>query len=224
MPVIPDPTLLNPDSRPDLTNVVFLKALVRNEFIEIGEFTYYDDPHDPTAFETNNVLYNYGPEKLIIGKFCALAAGSRFIMPAGNHPMIGVSTYPFTMFGGDWLERTKDDFLSIPSKGDTVLGNDVWIGRDATIMPGVRIGDGAIVATGAVVTSDVPPYAIVGGNPAKVLRTRFSEREIELLQRIAWWDWPVEAITEQVRTILAGTPDELADRARAAGLLPESPR
>ncbi|GAA0529812.1 CatB-related O-acetyltransferase [Saccharopolyspora thermophila] len=219
MPNTPDPTLAHPSTRPELTTVTFLSTVVTSPLIEVGDYTYYDDPAGAEEFETRNVLYNHGPARLRIGRFCALATGARFIMPAANHPMIGCSTYPFTLFGGDWADATLDIATSLPTKGDTVVGNDVWIGRDATIMPGVRIGDGAIIATGAVVTSDVPAYGIAAGNPARVIRRRFYDDDVALLQRIAWWDWPIATITTHVRTIMAGQPKQLAAVARQEGLL-----
>ena len=215
----PDPNNLNPI--PEHPRVIFLKPLIRSPNIIVGDYSYYDDPVDPTAFERENVLYAFGPERLVIGKFCALATGVRFIMAGGNHPTAGVSTFPFAIFGGAWAERTADLIHDLPSRGDTVVGNDVWIGYQATIMPGVRIGDGAIVATGAMVTKDVPPYGIVAGNPARLVRLRFAETDIERLLRAAWWDWPVELITEHARTIMSGTPDEIESIAREHGLLRE---
>jgi virginiamycin A acetyltransferase len=191
--------------------VVFLKPLIASPTIDVGEFTYYDDPDGATEFEARNVLYGYGPERLTIGKYCAIAAGTRFLMAGAEHPLVGVSTFPFTMFGGEWTERTLDIVTALPSRGDTVVGNDVWFGWQCTIMPGVTIGDGAIVAAGSVVTSDVPPYTVVGGNPARVIKQRFSDEEIELLQGAAWWDWPVSLVTEHVRTIMAGAPAEIAE-------------
>jgi virginiamycin A acetyltransferase len=202
-------------------NTVFLKPLVKSPKIEIGEYTYYNDYDggDATAFETRNVLYTAGPERLVIGRFCAIATGVRFVMPAANHPTLGSTTFPFFIFGGDWFERSADLLSQIPSRGDTVVGSDVWIGRDAVIMPGVTIGHGAIVGARAVVASDVPAYGTVGGNPARLIRRRYSDEDIERLLRIAWWDWPVEAITEHVRAIWAGTPAELERTAEQAGLL-----
>lgn len=184
----PDPNRLHPTTRPDLTNVVFLKAQVTSELIEVGEYTYYDDEGSGIPFEQACVLYNYGPQRLVIGRFSAIAPGVTILMPAGNHPTIGPSTYPFTMFGGEWAERTLDTYLSVPAPPDTRIGNDVWIGRGATIMPGVSIGDGAIVAAHSVVTKDVEPYALVGGNPARQIRTRFPQRDVALLLRARWWD------------------------------------
>ncbi|RSD11756.1 CatB-related O-acetyltransferase [Amycolatopsis eburnea] len=204
----PDPTVRHP--LPAHERVVFLKPLITSPKIVVGEYTYYDDPDGATGFEDRNVLYAYGPERLVIGKFCAIAAGARFLMAGAEHPTMGVSTYPFTMFGGPWAERTLDLVTGMPSRGDTVVGNDVWIGYRATVMPGVTIGDGAIVAAGAVVTADVPPYTVVGGNPARTIRRRFSDADVDRLREAAWWDWPAELITEHARTIMAGTPAEIA--------------
>lgn len=200
-------------------NTVFLKPLVTSPKIEIGEYTYYNDGDNATAFETRNVLYTAGPEKLIIGRFCAIATGARFLLSSANHPILGSTAFPFFIFGGDWLERTADLLPRIPSRGDTVIGNDVWIGRDAMIMPGVTVGDGAIIGACAVVASDVPPYTSVAGNPARLIGRRYSDEDIDRLLRIAWWNWPIEMITEHVRTIWAGTPVELDQVAEHAGLL-----
>ncbi|MFI0237793.1 CatB-related O-acetyltransferase [Streptomyces sp. NPDC016845] len=218
MPPVPaDPTVLHP--MPGQPRVVLLKPLVKSPLIEVGEFSYYDDPDDPTAFETRNVLYHYGPEKLVIGKFCALGTGTRFIMNGANHRMDGPSTFPFPTMGGSWADHF-DLITGLPGRGDTVVGNDVWFGHGATVMPGVRIGHGAIIATGAVVTSDVPDYGIVGGNPARLLRTRFDAETVARLLAVAWWDWPAEHITEHVRTIMSGSVDELE---AAAALIARRP-
>ncbi|MFG1869512.1 CatB-related O-acetyltransferase [Micromonospora arborensis] len=203
---------------PTHERMVFLKPLVTSPKIVVGEYTYYDDPDGATGFEHRNVLYGYGPERLIIGKYCAIATGARFLMAGADHPTMGVSTFPFTIFGGEWTERTLDIVTAMPNRGDTVVGNDVWFGYQATVMPGVRIGDGAIIAAGAVVTADVPPYTIVGGNPAKAIRRRFEEADIDRLRRAAWWDWPVDLVTEHTRTIMAGTPADIERIAKENGL------
>ncbi|MBO4205572.1 CatB-related O-acetyltransferase [Micromonospora echinofusca] len=212
----PDPTSVHPLSAHP--RVVFLKPLVDPSRIVVGDYTYYDDPDDPTGFAHRNVLYGYGPERLVIGRYCAIAAGTRFLMAGADHPTMGVSTYPFTIFGGEWTDRTLDIVTSMPSRGDTVVGNDVWFGYRATVLPGVRIGDGAIIAAGAVVTTDVPPYTIVGGNPATPIRRRFSDADVDRLLRAAWWHWPVELVTEHARTIMAGTPADVARIAAEHGL------
>ncbi len=139
-------------------------------------------------------------DKLIIGKFCQIATGVRFIMNGGNHAVHGFSTFPFAAFGNEW----RDVPLESQSKGDTVIGNDVWIGNSATIMPGVKIGDGAIIATNAVVTKNVDPFTIVGGNPAALIRKRFDDETIERLLKMKWWDWDIEKITKNAKDIVSG--------------------
>ena len=210
MNTIPDPSYTHPTTRADLTNVVFLKPSVQSSLIEVGEYTYHDNEHDPTPFEEANVRYLYGPQRLVIGKFTAIGPGVAFIMPGGNHPMVGPSTYPFTMFGGEWTDRTLDAFQAIEQPGDTTIGNDVWLGRSAVIMPGVSIGDGAIVGAHSVVTKDVKAYEIVAGNPARVVRTRFCERDVATLLRVQWWNWPIELVTQHAAMIMAGSPQDLA--------------
>lgn len=221
MPSAPDPSVVHPVSGQD--RVVFLKPLIDDPRIEVGEYTYYDDPDDPTGFARNAVLYGYGPERLVIGRFCAIASGVRFLMPGANHADLGPSTFPFGIFGEPWAERTMDLVMAAPSRGDTIVGNDVWIGYGALVLPGVTIGDGAVVAAASVVASDVPPYAIVAGNPARVVKRRFSDEDVEHLLRAAWWNWPIELVTEHARTILAGTPEDVlavAIRHGAAGPQP----
>jgi virginiamycin A acetyltransferase len=209
---LPDPAVVHPV--PGQPRVVLLKPLVTSPLIEVGEFSYYDDPHDATAFETRNVLYHYGPEKLVIGKFCALAEGVRFVMNGANHRMDGPSTFPFPIMGGSWAGHF-DLLTGLPGHGDTVVGHDVWIGYRAVVMPGVRIGHGAIVAAGSVVVDDVPDYGIVGGNPARLIRRRYGEEDITRLVRLAWWDWPLAHLGPHLRTIMAGSVDDLEAAAPA---------
>ncbi len=144
--------------------VQYLKTLITSPLIEAGDYSYYDDPVAPERFEQKNVLYHYGPERLIIGRFCALATGVRFIMNGANHRVDGVSTFPFPIFGASW-SASLDLLASLPNRGDTVVSNDVWIGYEAVVAPGISIGDGAIVAARSVVTKNVRPHAVVGGNP-----------------------------------------------------------
>lgn len=178
------------------STICFLKNVVSAPNISIGDYTYYDDPVDPTAFEKNNVLFNWPQfgDRLIIGKFCALAAGATFIMGPANHRMDSVTTYPFNVFGGGWEENTPPHLSQLPRKGDTVIGNDVWLGRKTVIMPGVKIGDGAVVAGHSVVVGAVEPYSIVGGNPARLIRKRFDDELIGLLLRVRWWDFAPERL------------------------------
>lgn len=187
---------------------MLLKPLITSRLIEVGDYSYYDDPEHATDFETRNVTHHYGPERLVIGKFCAFASGVTFVMNGANHRMNGVSTYPFPIMGQPWSEHA-DLVTDLPSRGDTVVGNDVWIGGNATVMPGVQIGHGAIISTGSVVTTDVPDYAIVGGNPAKVIRMRFDEDDVRTLIDLRWWDWPTDAITTNLRVIADGSVADL---------------
>lgn len=198
----PDPSEKHP--LPGFPQVCFIKNCVTNPNIIIGDYTYYDDPDDAENFE-RNVLYHYPfiGDKLIIGKFCALARGVKFIMNGANHKTSGISTFPFFIFGHGW-ESAAPQPGDLPYKGDTCVGNDVWIGYDCLIMPGVSIGNGAIISSRSVVVSDVPAYSIVGGNPAQVIRKRFSDEVIAELEALAWWDWPVEKITAHLAGITAG--------------------
>lgn len=179
---------------PHYDRLCFLKNIIKNPNIFVGDYTYYDDFENVHNFE-KNVKYHFDfvGDKLIIGKFCQIASGVTFIMNGANHLRNSVSTFPFAIFGEDWKDAMEGK--SYPTKGDTEIGNDVWIGFDATIMPGVKIGDGAIIGSKSVVTKDVEPYSIVGGNPAKLIRKRFSEQRIADLLEMKWWNWPVEKIT-----------------------------
>lgn len=197
----PDPLAAHPIAAHP--RVGFLKALVNRPNIEIGEYSYYDDPDGPEHFVERCVQYHYEfiGDRLIIGRFCAIARGVTFIMNGANHAMTGFSTYPFNIFGRGWEQGFEWSTIAAGFKGDTVVGNDVWIGQEAAVLPGVRIGDGAIVATRAVVSAEVPPYAIVAGNPARVIRLRFSEEVVAELLAIRWWDWDAEAITRHLAAI-----------------------
>lgn len=176
----------------------FVKHVVQAPNISIGDYTYYDDRDNPTDFEQNNILFNY-PEfgdRLIIGKFCQIASGAKFIMGPANHRISSVTTYPFSVFGGRWSEQTPPHLSQLPFKGDIVVGNDVWIGRESVIMPGVKIGDGSIIGAYAVVTRDVPPYCVVGGNPARFIKKCFHDELIQILLELKWWDFPEEKLVE----------------------------
>ena len=186
---------------------VYLKSVVTDPSITVGDFTMYNDfVNDPREFEKNNVLYHYpiNHDKLKIGKFCSIACGAKFLFNSANHTVKSLSTYPFPIFFEEWGLDVKDITSAWDNKGDIVIGNDVWIGYEAVIMAGVTIGDGAIIGTRAVVTKDVPPYTIVGGVPAKEIRKLFSEEMIAHLLNAKWWDWPIERISQNIEAIKAG--------------------
>ncbi|NMS88803.1 CatB-related O-acetyltransferase [Clostridioides difficile] len=191
---------------------VYLKNVITKENIEVGDYTIYNDFYnDPRDFEKNNVLYHYpiNNDKLIIGKFCSIACNSRFLMTSGNHTMKSQSTYTFPIFYEEWGLDISHITDAWDNKGDIVIGNDVWIGYDSIIMSGVHIGDGAIIGTRAVVTNDVPPYSIVGGIPAKVIKKRFSDNTILKLLEIKWWNWPYKKIQSNIQYIQSGDIDKL---------------
>lgn len=172
--------------------LISVKPTITNPNIIVGEFTYFSD----VDFESH-VLHHYDfiGDKLIIGKFCQIASGVTFIMNGANHQMNAASTYPFYIMG--W-EQDVPSRADLPLKGDTVVGNDVWIGQNSTILPGVHIGDGAIIGLNSVVSKDVEPYTVVAGNPVRFIRKRFDDELIELLQKLKWWDKPVEEIQELI--------------------------
>ena len=182
-------------------NHVFLNNIITNPNIIVGDFTYYHDFVDPLNFEKYNAAY-FHPKldiKLVIGKFCSIAHGARFLSSSANHATDGFSTYPFSVL---WDPKDTGYEYTFPNKGNTQIGNDVWIGSEATIMPGVNIGNGAVVGANAIVTKDVAPYSIVAGNPAKLIRKRFDNEIIESLIEIKWWDWPIDLIVENAHLIV----------------------
>ena len=177
----------------------FIKNVVKASNIIVGDYTYYDDIEDPTKFEQNNVLFNY-PEfgdKLIIGKFCSIASKTKFIMGPANHRISSVTTYPFNVFGGLWNKNTPEHLSQLPFKGDIVIGNDVWIGRESVIMPGVKIGDRAIIGAYSVVTKDIEPYSVVGENLAKFIKKTFwwwINWNIIESKMVGFWTWKISRI------------------------------
>ncbi len=191
---------------------VYLKSVITDPGISIGDFTMYNDfVRDPRDFQRNNVLYHYpvNHDRLIIGKFCSIACGAKFLFNSANHTLTSLSTYPFPIFYEDWGLDAKDVAEAWDNKGDIVIGNDVWIGYEAVIMAGVTIGDGAVIGTRAVVTKDVPPYTIVGGVPAKTIGRRFSSETISALLELKWWDWPAERIARNIEAIKSGEAGRL---------------
>lgn len=188
----------------------FLKNIIKNPNIIVGDYTYYDDFEDVGNFERNvKYHFDFSGDRLVIGKFCMIASDVKFIMNGANHLTDALSTYPFAIFGKGW-EHAMDG-KQYPNKGDLIIGNDVWIGYNATIMAGVTIGDGAIIATNATVVKDVEPYSIVGGNPAMEIRKRFAPDIIERLLRLKWWDWDMDKITRNVQ-YLTGLDIEMLEQ------------
>ncbi|MFF2444960.1 Vat family streptogramin A O-acetyltransferase [Priestia megaterium] len=202
----PDPTDKYPIKGNDV--VQFIKNTITRPNIIVGDYSYYDARRGE-SFE-DQVLYHYEffGDRLVIGKFCALAPGVTFIMNGANHKMDGFSAYPFNIFGQGWETHTPT-LDQLPFKGDTIIGNDVWIGMDTVIMPGINIGDGAIVAAKSVITKDVEPYTIVGGNPARKIKERFPEQIINKLLEIKWWDLTIDIISAHIDLIVNGDIDKL---------------
>jgi virginiamycin A acetyltransferase len=186
----------------------FLKNVIKNPNIIVGDYTYYDDFENVENFEKNvKYHFDFTGDKLIIGKFCMIASDVKFIMNGANHLTNSLTTYPFAIFGHGWEDAMEGK--KYPQKGDLLIGNDVWIGHNATIMAGVTIGDGAIIATNATVVKDVAPYAIVGGNPAVEIKKRFSDETIAELLALKWWNWPIEKITRNVKALTGNRLDEI---------------
>ncbi len=193
------------------TETVYLKNVITNPNIEIGDYTMYNDfVYNPCDFQKNNVLYHYpvNHDRLVIGKFCSIACGAKFIFTSANHSLKSLSTYPFPIFFEEWDLDMINITNAWDNKGDIIIGNDVWIGYEAVILSGVTIGDGAIIGTRAVVTKDVPPYTIVGGVPAKPIRKRFDDKTIAKLYELKWWDWPEERIKANLEIIQSGQIDK----------------
>ena len=191
---------------------IYLKNIIKNPNIIVGDYTIYNDlKNNPKNFERNNVLYHYpiNNDKLMIGKFCSIACGAKFIFNSANHTLSSLSTYPFPIFFEEWELDVKNITNAWDNKRDIVIGNDVWIGYEVVIMAGVTIGDGDIIGTGAVVTKDIPPYTIVGGIPVKPIRKRFKQETIDILLKIKWWNWSDEKIYKHILDIQNGNIENL---------------
>lgn len=188
---IPDPTRIFPVQ--GIKSITYIKPTIHNPNIIIGDFSYFAD----TDFEKHVThLYDFLGDKLVIGKFCQIASGVTFIMNGANHQMNAVSTYPFYIMEG-WTQ-SPPSLLDLAIRGDTIIGNDVWIGQNVTILPGVHIGDGAIIGLNSTVGSDVPPYTIFAGNPAREIRQRFDDELIQLMLRLKWWDKSTDEIKQLI--------------------------
>lgn len=198
---IPDPTNIYP--RSDDNSTVYLKNVITRDNIIVGDYTIYNDFYNnPEDFENRNVIYNYpvNKDKLIIGKFCSIACGAKFLFNSANHTLHSLSTYPFPIFNEEW-DKSMKPCQAWDNKGDIVIGNDVWIGFEVVIMAGVTIGDGAIIGTRAVVTKNVEPYSIVGGVPAKFIKMRFEKDVVDELLGIRWWDLQTDKISKCLESI-----------------------
>ena len=205
---IPNPNKVFPNEK--IPSLCYIKNVIKNPNIIVGDYTYYDDINGAEQFE-KHVTHHYPfiGDKLIIGKFCAIAKGVEFVMNGANHRISCATTYPFYIMGGDWGNALAPVTKELPLKGDTVVGNDVWIGQNVTILPGVHIGDGAIIGLNSVVTKDVPPYTIVAGTPAKIVRKRFDDELIDLLLKLKWWDKNAEEINALIPLLSCSDLDKV---------------
>lgn len=197
----------------NLKNICYINNIIKNPNIIIGDYTYYNCEKNPESFEKDCVLYHYEEfgDKLIIGKFCSIGENVRFIMNAANHNLSAITTYPFTAIMQEESGINKEHLAELPNKGDTIVGNDVWIGQNVTIMPGVHIGDGAVIGANSVVAKNVQPYTIVAGNPIKEIRKRFSNDEINILLEIEWWNWDIDKIINNLDIILGNDVSKLKE-------------
>ena len=203
----PDKFSIFPNAK--LKELCFIKNTITRKNIEVGDYTYFDDKNGADKFE-DHVTHHYDfiGDKLIIGKFCSIASGIEFIMNGANHNMSGFSTYPFNIFGNGW-EKVVPQIKDLPIKGDTVVGNDVWFGQNVTVLPGVKIGDGAIIGANAVVASDIPAYSVAVGNPCRVVKKRFDDKTIAALEKIQWWNWDEKKIFDNLEIIVGNDIDKL---------------
>lgn len=190
---------------------VYLKNIIKAKNVIVGDYSYYDAPNsNPLDFEKNNILFNYEifGDKLIIGNFVSIAEGVTFIMGAANHRLNTISTYPFNIMNEKW-ENYSPHIDQLPKKGDIVIGNDVWIGHNAVILPGAKIGNGAIIGAYCVVSKDIPSYAVAVGNPCRIVKYRFDEEMIELLNKFQWWNKSEEEITKIMPILTNPNIDEV---------------
>ena len=198
----PDPNAVYPNEA--IKSVCFIKNIITRPKITVGEYTYYDDINGAEKFEEHVTHhYEFLGDKLIIGKFCAIAKGIEFVMNGANHRMNSVTTYPFNIMGRGW-EKCAPASKDLPYKGDTVIENDVWLGQNVTVMPGVHIGNGAIIGANSVVAKDIDPYCIAAGNPCKIVKKRFDDELISYLQELQWWNWPPEKIFTNLEALCSG--------------------
>ena len=206
--VNPNPNAIHPIAGYD--NEIYVKPTITNPNIIVGDFTYIAD----SEFESHVTnFYPWSRDKLIIGKFCQIAVGVEFVMNDANHQMSAISTFPFYTLEGWNMKAPKPE--DMPYKGDTVIGNDVWIGQNAVILPGVHIGDGAIIGANCVCGSEVEPYTIVAGNPAKPIRKRFDEELISLMLKWKWWDKTIEEIDALIPVLTSSDLEEVKEKIKS---------
>lgn len=205
----PNPNVVFPIS--NINSIVYIKNVVKNKNIIAGDFSYFSDDEAPEEFEKHVTHhYDFNGDKLIIGKFCAIAKGVEFIMNGANHQMNSLSTYPFYIFK-EW-DQQAPSLNDMPIKGDTVIDNDVWIGQNVTILPGIHIGSGSIIGANSTVSKDVAPYSIVAGNPARLIRKRFDDELINILLKLKWWDMEIEEIKTLVPTLSNPNPEVMKSK------------
>ena len=209
----PNPKDIFPN--PNLKDICYIKNVIKSPNIIVGDYTYYFEEGKSDKFEEHVTHhYDFIGDKLIIGKFCSIAKGIEFIMNGANHRMKCISTYPFYIMGGDWGSALAPHTDELPLKGDTVVGNDVWFGQNVTVLPGIHIGDGAIIGANSVVSKDIPPYSIAAGNPCRVVNKRFDDEMIELLLEFKWWDKDIEEINELIPFLGNTNLDEIKAKLR----------
>ena len=200
----PNPKILHPV--PNHYDLIFPANLNNSENVIIGDFTYIRDSH----FKEHTLYhYKWMEDKLVIGKFCQIGKGIEFIMNGANHQMKSATTYPFYIFNTWQQERPNIEDFSI--KGDTIIGNDVWIGQNVTVLPGIKIGDGAIIGMNSVVSKDIPPYTIAAGNPIKIIKKRFDDEIINLLLKYKWWDQTIEKINDDIPMLTCNDDKKLKE-------------
>lgn len=198
----PDPNAIYPNE--SIRQVVYIKNVITRPNILVGDYTYYDGPDGAERFQEHVTHhYDFIGDRLIIGRFCAIGRGVEFIMNGANHRMASPTTYPFNIFGHGW-EKCTPSPAQLPLKGDTVVGNDVWIGQHVTVLPGVHIGDGAIIGANSVVSGHIPPYTVAVGNPCRVIRPRFDPELTAYLLELQWWNWDAEKIFRNLDALCSG--------------------
>lgn len=221
-----DASKTHPMTLPDggvLTQIVHLARVIDHPRISVGDYSYYHDFREQTDYASviAPYLFPLSPERLVIGRFVQIAHGARFVTGSANHDLRGFSTYPFGNFmmtAGTTQAEVEALLQDFGDKGDTICGNDVWLGMEAVVMPGVTLGDGAVVGARAVVTRDVAPYTVVAGNPARVVRHRFAADVVRELLAIRWWDWPIDRIEAALPAIRGSDIAALKAAARAAAV------